>query len=519
MGLEMETENSVYHVSNATLGNKVTEGRTTVYVKAKGKTAAICNLVNSTLENASLDFIVTRSMNASFSTKGPNVVTVSGYVQPLVELSDSETQSSAARAKASQENSQAKELEGKVKTRAEQPKLNAKDEEVNRVMKEVESKTDEESKTSIAGKVNRKNSIELEIKGKSTTAVGDTKSKKRKLKEVEDVIVADNSEKSNKNKRKKENGTSEKDTLVSKTNSSGDSMEVEEVPVIESADVEMESKEAKEVCASQTKVPEEHIDEDKVPVNKPANIEIESKKAEKVSANQTKIPGEPMELEKVCQTNPAKEESKSEKVEDEASVSKTTCLGGHTEKSPSEGSDDQQPKKAFQDDSEGSKVEANSNQSPEEAGEEQKKDADPKGSKETKVKESSTKKSSSKSKSSKKSKKKSKKLIDAGKGVTYRVLKKGNAGVKPAKKGDSITLLYVGCLKDGTQFDINLKDGLTFKIGGGEVIPGIELGVLGMSPKEKRRITIPPEQGYGADGASEGKIPPNAVLEFTVQRK
>jgi len=118
-----------------------------------------------------------------------------------------------------------------------------------------------------------------------------------------------------------------------------------------------------------------------------------------------------------------------------------------------------------------------------------------------------------------KSSKKSKKMIKAGKGVTYRVLKKGNAGVNKAKKGDTITLLYVGCLKDGKQFDTNLKDGLTFKLGGEEVIPGIELGVYGMSPKEKRRIIIPAEQGYGADGDTEGKIPPNAELHFTVQRK
>merc|ERR1719320_2124008 len=115
--------------------------------------------------------------------------------------------------------------------------------------------------------------------------------------------------------------------------------------------------------------------------------------------------------------------------------------------------------------------------------------------------------------------KKSKKTIDAGEGVKYRVLKKGKAGLNPAQKGDSITLLYVGCLKDGKQFDKNLKEGLTFKIGGDEVIPGIELGVMGMCLNEKRRIIIPPEQGYGEDGASEGAIPPNAELTFTVQRK
>merc|ERR1719173_262230 len=138
--------------------------------------------------------------------------------------------------------------------------------------------------------------------------------------------------------------------------------------------------------------------------------------------------------------------------------------------------------------------------------------AEDKSAKETPTKAKDGKESKTKSK-------KSKKVIKAGKGVTYRVLKKGKAGFKPAKEGDSITLLYVGCLKDGTQFDKNLKDGLTFKIGGEEVIPGIELGIMGMCPKEKRRIIIPSEQGYGEDGASEGKIPPNAELHFTVQRK
>jgi len=110
-------------------------------------------------------------------------------------------------------------------------------------------------------------------------------------------------------------------------------------------------------------------------------------------------------------------------------------------------------------------------------------------------------------------------MVKAGKGVKYRVMKRGKIGENPAKKGDLITLLYAGCLKDGTLFDRNLQDGLTFKIGGGDVIPGIEVGVLGMCAGEKRFIIIPADQGYGQEGTKDGNIPPNSELHFTVQRK
>merc|ERR1712060_249932 len=117
-------------------------------------------------------------------------------------------------------------------------------------------------------------------------------------------------------------------------------------------------------------------------------------------------------------------------------------------------------------------------------------------------------KSKKKKSSSKKKSKKAKKMVKAGKGVKYRVMKRGKVGENPAKKGDLITLLYAGCLKDGTLFDRNLQDGLTFKIGGGDVIPGIEVGVLGMCAGEKRFIIIPSEQGYGQEGTKDGNIPP-----------
>jgi len=126
--------------------------------------------------------------------------------------------------------------------------------------------------------------------------------------------------------------------------------------------------------------------------------------------------------------------------------------------------------------------------------------------------------SSPKSTSSKKKKKKKKKEIQVGKGVSYRVIKGGDSDSPPAKKGTAVTLRYIGQLSDGTQFDKNITDGLSAKLGSGDLIPGMDAGLMGIKLKEKRRISVPASQAYGEDGAADGAIPPNADLTFTVER-
>jgi FKBP-type peptidyl-prolyl cis-trans isomerase len=88
----------------------------------------------------------------------------------------------------------------------------------------------------------------------------------------------------------------------------------------------------------------------------------------------------------------------------------------------------------------------------------------------------------------------------------------------PAKSGDHVRVHYVGTLKDGTKFDSSRDRGqpFDFPLGGGQVIPGWDEGVVGMRVGGLRKLTIPPALGYGDAGAGD-KIPPNATLIFTIE--
>lgn len=90
-------------------------------------------------------------------------------------------------------------------------------------------------------------------------------------------------------------------------------------------------------------------------------------------------------------------------------------------------------------------------------------------------------------------------------------------GIKP-EPGDLVQVHYVGTLEDGTEFDNSLQRGepITFPLGQGRVIQGWDIGIGMMRVGGKATLIIPPELGYGAQGAG-GVIPPNATLHFDVE--
>ncbi len=84
------------------------------------------------------------------------------------------------------------------------------------------------------------------------------------------------------------------------------------------------------------------------------------------------------------------------------------------------------------------------------------------------------------------------------------------------RAGDTITVHYTGRLQDGTVFDSSEgKTPISFTVGSGEIIPGLEQGVIGMQTGGKRLMLIPPSLAYGAQ--AYGPIPGNSTLVFEIE--
>jgi FKBP-type peptidyl-prolyl cis-trans isomerase FkpA len=86
-----------------------------------------------------------------------------------------------------------------------------------------------------------------------------------------------------------------------------------------------------------------------------------------------------------------------------------------------------------------------------------------------------------------------------------------------AMAGKTVTVYYTGWFLDGEKFDSSLDRGETysFQVGQSAVIRGWHEGVAGMRVGGWRRLVIPPELGYGAQGRAG--IPPNSTLVFDIE--
>ena len=90
---------------------------------------------------------------------------------------------------------------------------------------------------------------------------------------------------------------------------------------------------------------------------------------------------------------------------------------------------------------------------------------------------------------------------------------------KKTKPGDTLKMHYTGTLySDCSKFDSSLdrNEPFSFTLGKGEVIKGWDDGLRGMCVGEKRKLTIPSDLGYGADGSGD-KIPGGSTLQFEVE--
>ncbi|QYE36178.1 FKBP-type peptidyl-prolyl cis-trans isomerase [Polymorphobacter sp. PAMC 29334] len=99
-------------------------------------------------------------------------------------------------------------------------------------------------------------------------------------------------------------------------------------------------------------------------------------------------------------------------------------------------------------------------------------------------------------------------------GLQYEIVTEGTGPTPTA--ADTVAVHYEGKLLDGTVFDSSIARGQPAVFPLNRVIPGWTEGVQLMKVGSVYNFTIPPELGYGAQGAG-GVIPPNAVLLFRIE--
>ncbi|KAI7862730.1 FK506-binding protein 1A [Spinellus fusiger] len=102
-------------------------------------------------------------------------------------------------------------------------------------------------------------------------------------------------------------------------------------------------------------------------------------------------------------------------------------------------------------------------------------------------------------------------------GVTVQSYSPGD-GIHFPKKGDTVSMHYVGTLQDGTKFDSSRdrNSPFTTKIGVGMVIKGWDEGVPQLSVGEKAKLICTSDYAYG-DRGYPGVIPGGATLTFDVE--
>jgi FK506-binding nuclear protein len=101
-------------------------------------------------------------------------------------------------------------------------------------------------------------------------------------------------------------------------------------------------------------------------------------------------------------------------------------------------------------------------------------------------------------------------------GITVIELKVG-PGIA-AEKGRMVRITYTGWVsKSEVMFDFrDQRTGpLAFRLGGGGLMKGLELGVFGMKVGGKRRVIVPPRLGHGSK-ATRG-VPANSELTYEIE--
>jgi peptidylprolyl isomerase/FKBP-type peptidyl-prolyl cis-trans isomerase FklB len=100
-------------------------------------------------------------------------------------------------------------------------------------------------------------------------------------------------------------------------------------------------------------------------------------------------------------------------------------------------------------------------------------------------------------------------------GLQYKVVRSGPAGGQQPTLDDEVKLHYEGALIDGTVFDSSYERGAPVVMRPRDLVKAWQEALPLMRPGDEWYLYVPPELGYGSEGA--GPIPPNSVLVFRLQ--
>jgi peptidylprolyl isomerase len=81
------------------------------------------------------------------------------------------------------------------------------------------------------------------------------------------------------------------------------------------------------------------------------------------------------------------------------------------------------------------------------------------------------------------------------------------------KEGDTVSIHYTGKLDDGTQFDSSEgREPLSFQVGAGQIIPGLDKALPGMTEGDTKEVTVPAEEAYGPVNPDAKQAVPRAEI-------
>lgn len=86
---------------------------------------------------------------------------------------------------------------------------------------------------------------------------------------------------------------------------------------------------------------------------------------------------------------------------------------------------------------------------------------------------------------------------------------------EPAALGDVLTVELFGSLYPSYTKFVKISK-YSFELGAGQTMPGFDKGLMGIKKGGKRLLRVPPTLAFGDRGSSEGRVPPNADLEYNV---